>query len=138
MTKSRHLRQLSLYVSAVTIVQWLLLAGCTVRVQSPDAYDRLGRYQDALVAYQEAARQTPDDVEIYVNMGIAYGELKSYTQAIGAFKRAIQLQPNDADAHYNLGLAYQFAGRKQLARDECRILKSIDSKRADELADLIK
>ena len=67
------------------------------------AYDNLGRYQDALAAYQQAIRLKPDRAEAYYNLGVTYGDLGRRHEEIAAYQQAIRLKPDYAAAHNNLG-----------------------------------
>jgi tetratricopeptide (TPR) repeat protein len=46
------------------------------------AYDRLGRYQEAVNAYKEVVRLKPDLAGVWYNLGGAYGNLGRYQEAV--------------------------------------------------------
>ena len=75
------------------------------------AYDRLGRYSDAVDACKQAIRIKPDDAEAHGNLGFAYNQLGRYSDAVDACKRAIRIKPDLAGAHYILGVSYGELGR---------------------------
>ncbi|MHC4646155.1 MAG: tetratricopeptide repeat protein [Planctomycetota bacterium] len=80
-----------------------------------NAYDDLGRHQDAAEAYKRAMKTKPDYLDACYNLGNAYANLGRYQQAIDAFKQAITIKPDFAYAHCNLGAAYGNLGRYQQA-----------------------
>ena len=71
------------------------------------------------------------------NLGTAYGELGKYEEAIEAFRQAIRINPDYADAHYNLGLTYLILKDNGSALEQYKILKKLDSERANQLFNLI-
>jgi tetratricopeptide (TPR) repeat protein len=71
-----------------------------------DAYNGLGKYQEAIDAYKEAIKIKPDFHEAYYNKGAAYGELKKYQEAINAYKETIKIKPNFHVAYHGIGVAY--------------------------------
>jgi tetratricopeptide (TPR) repeat protein len=79
------------------------------------AYDRLGRYQEAVNAYKEVVRLEPDLAEAGGGLGAAYSNLGRYQEAVEANKEALRLKPNHADAWNNLGVAYSNLGLWQEA-----------------------
>ncbi|MEA1955525.1 MAG: tetratricopeptide repeat protein [Campylobacterota bacterium] len=68
------------------------------------AYRKLGKYNEAIKAYEKAIEIKAND-NIYYNMGIVYGELEEYDKAIEAFEKAIEINPKD-DVYQNMGITY--------------------------------
>ena len=101
------------------------------------AYGKLGLYQDEIESYKQAIRIKPDYAEAHYNLGVTYAKLDRYQDAIESFKQAIRINPDYAEAHYNLGIAYLLVGDKGSALEEYKILKSLDTKMANELFNLI-
>jgi tetratricopeptide (TPR) repeat protein len=66
----------------------------------------LGRYVEAIKAYDEAIQLGSKSIAAYNNRGAAYGALKQYERAIPDFDRAIQLDPKYAEAYCNRGAAF--------------------------------
>jgi tetratricopeptide (TPR) repeat protein len=60
-----------------------------------------------------------------------------YIEALEAFKQAIRINPDYAEAHLNLGITYLISNDRGSALDEYKILKDIDSERANKLFNLI-
>ena len=98
-----------------------------------NTYGKLGLHQEALQAFKQVIRLKPDDADAHYNLGTAYGKLDLYQEAIQAFKQATRLKPDFAEAHYNMGVAYTLIGDSGSALEEYKILKNLDTERANKL-----
>jgi tetratricopeptide (TPR) repeat protein len=101
------------------------------------SYEDLGRHQDAVESYKQAIRSQPDYADAYINLGVAYYKLGRYQDAVEAYKQTIRIKPDFVLAHYNLGVTYVVTGNKSSALEECKILKTLDAEKANELSKLI-
>jgi Flp pilus assembly protein TadD len=101
------------------------------------AYYKLGRYQEAIEEFRQAVKIRPDYADSHYNLGNAYGKLGRHQETIDAFKQAVRIKPDDAEAHCNLGVAYLEIGDKNSALAEYNILKSLNSKLANDLLNQI-
>lgn len=54
----------------------------------------LKRYEDAIVAFEQAIKIKPNDFEAWNNKGVALYYLKRYVDAIVGFEHAINIEPN--------------------------------------------
>ena len=79
----------------------------------------------------------PDFSKAHFNLGISYGELNLNKEAVEAYKQVIRVDPENAKAHFNLGIEYLILNDREGALGHYRILATLDTKKADELADLI-
>ena len=61
------------------------------------------RYEEALVACEQAIRLDPSYVLAYYNKGYVLHELKRYEEALVAYEQAIRLAPNNAGTYHNKG-----------------------------------
>ncbi len=70
--------------------------------------DQAGDYENALHAYQEAARLVSGAPKAVVlgNLGLVYDALGQYGKAASAYQEALRLQPDNAATWGVLGLAY--------------------------------
>lgn len=66
----------------------------------------LGKYEEALVLYQQLFAAHPKLVALPWEMGNLLLHLKQYDSAADALRRAVELEPNHPEFHYSLGLAY--------------------------------
>ncbi len=100
-------------------------------------YLKLGMHKESIEAFNQAIRIKPDYQAAHYNLGNAYVKLGMHKEAIEAFKQAIRIKPDDAEAHNNLGIAYLLIDDKGSAIDEYKILKELDTEKANELFNLI-
>jgi len=100
-------------------------------------YDKLGMYREAMEAYKQTIRIKPDDAEAHSGLSLAYGKLDMYKEAIEACKQAIRIKPDFTEAHYILGLSYLIINDRGSALEEYKILKELDTEKANELFNLI-
>jgi tetratricopeptide (TPR) repeat protein len=70
------------------------------------AHYNVGRYEAALMAYEQALRLDAGYVAAYYNRGLAYVALKYYDKAIADYNRALQLAPENALVYFNRGTVY--------------------------------
>ena len=80
----------------------------------------LGRYQDALACFQQAAAARPDFLDALVNCGFVQLGLRRYQDALLSFDKVIARKPDDAEAWSNRGHALLELGR------EAEALTSLD------------
>jgi tetratricopeptide (TPR) repeat protein len=73
---------------------------------SGDANRNSGRYDEAIVDYDETIRVEPNYAAGYNNRGRSYYAKGDYDRAIADFNQAITLDPKYVDAYYSRGLAY--------------------------------
>ena len=60
----------------------------------------------AITSYQSAYLQTPEDMDIYVNLGSAFYDKEDFNNALTVYRNALDLQPKNAQIHCNLGFLY--------------------------------
>ena len=60
----------------------------------------------AISAYQTAYVLTPEDIDIYVNLGSAFYDKEDYVNALQIYRQALEFQPHNAKIHCNLGFLY--------------------------------
>ena len=72
----------------------------------------------AISAYQTAYMLTPDDIDIYINMGSAFYDKEDYDNALAIYRKALELDPNNAKIHCNLGFLYWGKGDTEQAIQE--------------------
>lgn len=81
-------------------------------------YFRLGEYDRALGAYQQALQQCPDDSWTLSNMGFIYFLKQDIGRAEDVYRSATEIDPEFIDARRNLGVALALQKRFQEAIDE--------------------
>ena len=81
------------------------------------AYRKEEKYQEAILAYQEAIKIDPVHEWAYNNIGYAYYCDQKYEESVKAYKQAIQVRPDHGWAYNGLGRAYNKLGQYQQAID---------------------
>ncbi len=60
----------------------------------------------AISSYQSAYLLTPEDIDIYINLGSAFYDKEDYNNALAVYRNALDLEPENAKIHCNLGFLY--------------------------------
>lgn len=60
----------------------------------------------AISAYQAAYLLTPEDIDIYVNLGSAFYDKEDFNNALTVYRAALELDPSNAKIHCNLGFLH--------------------------------
>ncbi|HEY6229471.1 MAG TPA: tetratricopeptide repeat protein [Verrucomicrobiae bacterium] len=76
-----------------------------------EAHSFLHQDEDAVRAYRQATKLTPEDEEAWYRLGMAETRLAQYPEAISAFQKALELDPNDSRASDGLENAQEGAQR---------------------------
>jgi Tfp pilus assembly protein PilF len=87
----------------------------------------LGRWDQALAAYQKALQQTPKDAALLSDTAIAWERTGNRERAIETYRAAIQANPRSELAHNNLGSMLLNMGRLDEAIQEFRAALSCDA-----------
>ncbi|PWB51934.1 MAG: hypothetical protein C3F06_09750, partial [Candidatus Methanoperedenaceae archaeon] len=64
-----------------------------------------GKFNEAIIAYDEALKINPQYADAWYNKGIALCKLKKYEEAIKAYDEALKINPQYADPWNNKGIA---------------------------------
>lgn len=81
----------------------------------------------AISSYQSAYLQTPDDIDIYVNLGSAFYDKEDISNALQVYRNALDLDPENAKIHCNLGFLYWGKGDIDEALKEYELAIKYDS-----------
>jgi tetratricopeptide (TPR) repeat protein len=73
------------------------------------AHSRAGAMPKAIAALETAAKKSPDDVNVYRELGYAYEVSKQYGKALGAYQRGSALAPSDPDLKESIERVKPFA-----------------------------
>jgi len=71
---------------------------------------RIGKYNDAVAAYQRAIRADGAFFEAYHNLGICAAQMGDLLKSTAAYETALALEPDSNSARYNFALALQRGG----------------------------
>jgi len=80
-----------------------------------NVYRALGRYAEAIAAYERPIALDPKLAYPHNGLGNVYSDLGRYEEAIAAYEWAIVLDPKDAVPHLGLGNVYYQQGRHEEA-----------------------
>ena len=86
------------------------------RFEQALALCRLGKWEQAVTAWEQVVRLEPDNAFAYINMGVIHSEQGQWAQAEQAFAQALRCRPEQPAAHYGLGMAYAQQGRQEEAQ----------------------
>jgi tetratricopeptide (TPR) repeat protein len=78
-------------------------------------YKSIGRYKDAIFAYQQAVTLDPNCAEYHHSLGVVYAVEGRHEDAINCLKRVIQLKPDHSLSHATLGGYLRKMGLEDLA-----------------------
>ena len=111
-----HARVIGIVILTVALWVGVGLTGVATRgawaepAVAAAAYTHLGfalsgleRWDEAQLAYEQAVRLAPDDVDARYSLGVALARLDRPEDALREFRQVLRRAPMDADAHYNLG-----------------------------------
>ncbi len=101
-------------------------------------YVALGRYGEAVEAFEKAIAEDPGSEDAYYKLGFSFAKLHFPGKAVKALNRAILIKPDFQKAHHLLGLMYLVLGRKDAALRQYRILCGLDKELASELLGYIE
>lgn len=81
----------------------------------------------AITSYQSAYLMTPEDIDIYINLGSAFYDKEDYENALTVYRNALDLNPKSAKIHCNLGFLYWGKGELEEAIREYNHAITYDS-----------
>lgn len=79
------------------------------------AYYRLERYDEAIIAALHALENNPNDEEAYYWLGNIYHDIGFYKMSEDAYKKAIALSPDKEHYYLNLAAVYKMQNKKNEA-----------------------
>src|SRR6266566_3801344 len=96
-----------------------------------DTYLNTKRYQEALLAFEQAIQLDPNDAVICNGKGLALSKLNRYREALTAYEQSIRLNPNNADTYLNKGDALDELERYEEALAAYKRAIRLDPNNAD-------
>ena len=80
----------------------------------------------AISSYQSAYLLTPEDIDIYINLGSAFYDKEDYDNALAVYRNALDLDPENSRIHCNLGFLYWGKGDIDVAIKEYELAIKYD------------
>jgi Flp pilus assembly protein TadD len=91
------------------------------------ALARMGRFQEARLAYERARALRPDLVELWTNLGLLSEMEGKKDEAEKEYRTALKLDPQNGDAHQNLGALLVGQGKFEEAQVHFQASASLGS-----------
>lgn len=114
------------YQAAITLnpnKQWTSVISQTLGY----VHQQSGKDLDAAIsAYQSAFLLTPEDMDIYINLGSAFYDKEDYDNALTVYRSALDLDPTNAKIHCNLGFLHWGKGETDEAIKEYELAIEYD------------
>lgn len=102
-----------------------------------DAFEK-GNFDEALNAWEEAARSDPTNPKPHNNRAAVLLELGRHQEAIDACAMALRVHPNYAVAHMTRGEIFAAMGNRDAVMREYTVLNQLDEEMAQALLDMIE
>ncbi len=118
---------ISHFQTAVTLnpnKEWTSVVNQTLGFVFQEAKEDLNA---AITSYQSAYLMTPEDIDIYVNLGSAFYDKEDYDNALAVYRNALDLDPKNAKIHCNLGFLYWGKGDTDEAMREYKYAIEYDN-----------
>ncbi len=77
---------------------------------------KMGRYGEAVDAFQDAVHAKPDSARARVNLATALGQTGAIGRAMEEYREALRLESDNTTAHFNLGFLHSRRGELEDAR----------------------
>jgi tetratricopeptide (TPR) repeat protein len=84
------------------------------------AQDALGRLDEAVLSYRQAARLDPSYTKAFINLGICLGRSGKLDDAVASYREAVRSEPDHVEARLALGIALRDQGRQDEAAGNFR------------------
>ncbi len=91
-----------------------------------DGLQSTGKHREAVAAYEQAVRLSPDSLRGLRALAIALEDSGESSRAAEILKRAVQISPSDAESWYRYGLLDASSGRMAEAVDKIQKAISLD------------
>ena len=80
-----------------------------------EAWQKLGKLEEAVEAYNKALAIKPDYASVYNNMGIALADQGKMEEALEVYNKLLTIKPGNAGTYNNMGVAFANQGKLQEA-----------------------
>jgi len=73
-------------------------------------FGKQGKFEDAIVFFNEAVELAPNDADLYYELGYVYEASGNFRKALDSYEKSIELDDSNAEVFYNLGNIYYRLG----------------------------
>ncbi len=94
---------------------------------------KMGKYNEAIVEYNEALKIKPRAVTVWANKGMAYSLSGLFSDAFESFEIALSIEPNNLDVLNGKAVTYQKLFKYKEALDVLEYMLKVNPKRIDTL-----
>ena len=107
-----------LFLQSLLILSLFIAAsGCLTTAEEwnrqGETHHAMGRYEEAVAAYDQAVATDPENGEAWRNRGLSLSMLGRINESEASFYRALSVDPDDSEAYYYQALARNAAGNRQ-------------------------
>lgn len=88
-----------------------------IYLQRGDAYQQMGKDEEALKDYEYAIKISPKEEAPYISLGCYYSYKKEYKKSIDYFTKATEINPKKASNWVNLANSYSALGEYEIAKN---------------------
>ncbi len=75
------------------------------------------RFEESILAFQDATQRNPQHLEAYIAMGRSYNAIQQPSLALDVLSKALALDANSVDAHLHIGISYWGLGDRDRTMD---------------------
>ncbi len=97
------------------------VAGIKAAYSEAATLHNAGKYDEAIVKFNEVLASVPKCTECYIGIGTSAASKKDYAASEAAYKKALEIDPNSADAYNGLATIYndqkKFAEAKEMSAE---------------------
>lgn len=88
--------------------------------------DKLGRYEEAIVSYDNALQIESANDELWKSRAVALRKLGRYEEALASCEKALQINPENPRIYYSKALTYSVKNDLELALETLQQIIQID------------
>ncbi len=103
--------------SLLILTLFIAASGCLTTAEEwnrqGETHHAMGRYEEAVAAYDQAVATDPENGEAWRNRGLSLSMLGRVNESEASFDRARAINPDDSEAYYYQALARNAAGNRQ-------------------------
>ncbi len=101
-----------------------------------NTYIHIGRFNAAMVHFEEVLRLRPTDTTVFLTVGAALERAYQPDRALEIYERAVANNPDFADGYYNIGRLANEQGKTHIVYDMVQRLSTLSSPLAERLTQL--